>query len=176
MISYFIPFLAVVVFILVIFIIRRHYIAKAERIKSAPFNLPAVIPDEGVEVPIYAAGGTLKNTGLLGYSSNNISVKLKLFPDYINYKVTTTSKKNYGNIEQVNVIKIDGAYKGLSFFPRLLTGMPYDEAILLTFNNDIRGLSFYPYSQDITIKLLQFFRQKGVRLSDAANSLVENAK
>ena len=118
-------------------------------------NIPNPLPNDGLAIPLRASFTVFKNLPLLGIATNNVAPKLILFKDGIEFRVITTKRRQYGEIETVDARQIFGTHN-----------------LILCWRGRFFVFSANLGKEQPLIALLHFFRDRGTVLSHRAQSLL----
>ncbi len=97
---------------LMVIAISIPFIILIKKHKDFTKNLPTLaldnIPAEGYSVPIIASFRGFKNVPLVALAYNNLSPKLIIYPDHIQFKVVFTFTKKYNEISNISIFRTIG--------------------------------------------------------------------
>ena len=65
-------------------------------------NILNPLPNDGLAIPLRASFTVFKNLPLFGFATNNLAPKLILLKDGIEFRVITTKRRRYDEIESVD--------------------------------------------------------------------------
>ena len=112
------------------------------------------LPAEGVEVPLLASFAGLARVPILSLGKNNLSARLRLYPDELEFKVLRTRRRPYTEIQRIETQSF-WATRNVEFVWR---------GSLITFTANL-------HSDAWRLALLRFLERRGVPLSPAARAL-----
>lgn len=120
------------------------------------FSVPQTLPEDGFKVPVEATFLGFRNVPLIAIAYNNTSSSLVLFEEFVEYKVCRTRRYHYSKIDCIGVFRTIGT-----------------ENIEINFRNSLFSFSGNLFEKENLIELIQFFKRKGLNLTDGAAALLD---
>jgi len=118
-------------------------------------NIPSQLPAEGFSIPLRASFSVFKIFPLFGVATNNAAPKLILCKDGVEFRVITTQRRRYEDIESVDALQTFGT-----------------QNLILCWRGRFFAFSANLGKEEPLIALLRFFRDRDNTLTDRAQKLL----
>lgn len=117
--------------------------------------IPDPLPDKGLSIPVRASFSVLKAFPLVAVATNNLTPKLILFKDGVEFRVIITQRRRYEEIESVDALQQFGTHN-----------------LVLYWRGRSLAFSANLGKEEPLIALLRFFRDRGNTLAESARKLL----
>jgi len=139
--------------------ISMPFIILIKKYKDFTKNSPTLtldnIPAEGYSVPIIASYRGLSNAPLISLAHNNLSPKLIIYPDHIQFKVVFPFTKKYEEISQISIFR-----------------MIWTENIIFSFKDNKQTFSASLANKKALKSLVVFLKNKGLKTDKKAEDFI----
>ncbi len=129
----------------------------APRVPEVELREP--LPADGVSVPLLATFAGLARVPLLSLGKNNLSARLRLYPDELEFKMLRTLRRPYSDIQRIGV-QTAWATRNVEFV--------WQDSIM-TFTANVRSDAW-------RLALLRFLEGRGAPLAPAAVELLRRSE
>jgi hypothetical protein len=122
-------------------------------------EIPKPLPQEGFPVPLKASFLVFKALPWFGVAYNNAAPRLTLFEDRLEYRVVTSARRSYADIESVDARRWIAT-----------------QNVILRWRGHTFAFSGNVGAADRLAALLKFFDERGAKLTPRARQMLAAAK